>query len=86
MLLLHLCLPTLVQFLHSIPAVHKTHDEATIDALKEASLTVLEFAEFWKKNGWQLKLRVQNTSFNLREPTPNQKCKFKTNLISNFSF
>ena len=69
MLLLYLCLPTLDS---GITAVHKTDNEATIDSLKEA----LEFAELWKKNGWQFKLCVQNPSLNLRRVSPNRKSNF----------
>ena len=45
MLLLYLRLPTLVQFLHGITAVHKTDGEATIDSLKGASLVCLVLEE-----------------------------------------
>ena len=60
--LLNLRLPTLVQFLHGITAVHKTDDKAT------SELTVLEFME---EKCWQFKLRVRNTSLNLQEPSHN---------------
>ena len=75
MLLLYLRLLTLVQFLQGITAVHKTDDEDTLDSLR-SELTVLEFAKYWKKNGWQFKLRTRNMSLNLRELSPDLKSNF----------
>ena len=49
MLLLYLRLPTLVQFLHGITAVHKTDGEATIDSLKGANLVCSSLSSAGRK-------------------------------------
>ena len=56
---LPVCLPTLVQFLHSITAVHKRNDEATLDTLMEQSKLCLSSPSSGKKKGWQLKVHVE---------------------------
>ena len=85
MLLLYLRSLILVQFLHGITAVHKTDDEATLDYLR-SQLTVVEFALYWKKNGWQFRLRVRNTSLNLRELSPDRKSNFNRTLSQILAF
>ena len=82
MLLLYLGLLTLVQFLHGITAVHKTDNEVTFDSLR-SELTVLVFA---KKNCWQFKLCVRNTSLNLRELSPDRKSNFNQSLSQILAF
>ena len=82
MLLLYLCLPTLVQFLHRITAILKRHDKATL----ESELTSLEFAKLRKKNGWHLKLHVRNMLSNLQELSPNRKRNFNQMLSRILAF
>ena len=47
---------------------------------------MLEFDKYWKKNDWQLKLRVRNTSLNLWEPSPNLKLNFNRTLSRILAF